>query len=101
MKDNTDGEITADRARFLTSQRRNGDAEVALRKIFTKIEETATQGGHCINVAVRDLGGGEETVKIVTVKLQEKGFTVDHHSGTDCREGDSWNYLTVSWAPPN
>jgi hypothetical protein len=83
--------ITAREAKEITDTARN----INIEDIYTAIKRAATDGEEMLRF---DLSNKlAKFAKEIVKKLKEDGFDTIHESGSDQRDGESWNYLVIRW----
>ena len=89
--------ITAEEARKLTSSSRDSLASKFITDIYSSIASKAESGHNQLSFPINNAKIDGNILSVVIVKLKELGYTAEHSSGSDCRDGDSWNNLNISW----
>lgn len=83
--------MNAREAKTLTENARVID----LNNIYAAIERAAKEGDDCARV---DLKSKQAKFAPSVIKtLQEKGFKVKRASGSGQRDGESWDYIIITW----
>jgi hypothetical protein len=89
--------ITAEEARKLVTTFHGSLASKFITDIYSLIVASAENGLSHLVVELDNRQIDGPTLNQVIVKLTELGYTAKHSSGSDCRAGDSWNNLNISW----
>lgn len=89
--------ITAEEARKLTSSSRDSLASKFITDIYSSIASTAESGHNQLSFQINNVKIDGDVLVVVISELTELGYTVEHSSGSDFRDGDSWNNLNISW----
>jgi len=89
--------MTASEARQHTenSLRKNGSTE--LEKIFSLIKTKSINGESWARYDLDNSKIEAPLRETIIAALKRDGFTVVYCNEYDQRDGDSWNYLSISW----
>lgn len=86
-------------SKFIQASEARGLAALAAKQnmttIFNRITSAARAGDFCINyeLADREAKFADEIIK----DLHAHGYAVKREKGYVQHDGDSWDYLTISW----
>jgi hypothetical protein len=67
----------------------------SMDRVYNKIKAAATMGAESVNVGKDDYCSRD--VLRVIHELEMNGYKVKREQGYDQRDGQSWDYLIVSW----
>lgn len=89
--------ITAEEARKLSMTSKESLASKFIIDIYASIACKSELGHNQLSYPINNTKIDEVILSIVISKLKELGYKAEHSSGSDCRDGDSWNNLNISW----
>lgn len=89
--------ITAEEARKLTDSSKDSLASKFITDIYSSIACKAELGHNQLSYPINNTKIDAVVLGVVISKLKELGYKAEHNSGSDCRDGDSWNNLNISW----
>ena len=88
--------MKASEARILSDSNKSNLTKTVLEKIYCEIKKCASHGN---SVYHYNLESNRDGIPVDTIikNLRNDGYSVNHVYGSDCRGGESWNYLVISW----
>lgn len=89
--------ITAEEARKLSMTSKESLASKFILGIYTSIACRAELGHNHLSYPINNTKIDAYVLSAVISKLKELGYKAEHSSGSDCRDGDSWNNLNIYW----
>jgi hypothetical protein len=89
--------ITAEEARNLSASSKSSLASKFITDIYGSIVSKAELGQNQLVYQINNTKIDTVVLDVVISKLKDMGYKAEHSSGHDCRDGDSWNNLNVSW----
>jgi hypothetical protein len=89
--------ITAEEARKLSNSSKDSLASKFITDIYSSIACKAEHGQDRLSYPINNTKIDTAVLGVVISKLKEMGYTAKHSAGSDCRDGDSWNNLDISW----
>jgi hypothetical protein len=89
--------ITAEEAGKLAKSSRDSLASKFITEIYSSIASKAELGQNHLSYPINNTKIDGVLITSIIAKLKELGYEAEHSSGHDCRDGDSWNNLNVSW----
>ena len=84
--------MKATHARALTEEGQKVDMEA----IYKQIESSARQGNESLTIDVQKWKHKASVTKVIE-ELRANGFKASRNSGSDQRDGDSWDQLNIGW----
>ena len=85
--------MKASEARTLTEKACNSSSSVYLTHAYEHITKQASSGLSMVSLKSPD----SSTIASVIDSLRKNGFKVERNNGCDPRDGESWDYLNISW----
>jgi biopolymer transport protein ExbD len=79
-------------ARALTDEGQKVDMEA----IYNQIEANARQGNESLTINVQKWKHKASVAKVID-ELRANGFKASRNYGSDQRDGDSWDNITITW----
>lgn len=89
--------ITAEEARKLTNDSNESLASKFITDIYSSIACKAEGGQNQLSYPINNTKIDAAVLVVVILKLKELGYKAEHSYGSDCRDGDAWNNLNISW----
>jgi hypothetical protein len=88
--------MKASEAKILSLKNKTNLIKSILDEIYCEIKKCASHGNFVYNWYFESNREGVFVNDIVE-NLRDNGYLVNHVSGSDYREEESFNYLTISW----
>ena len=85
--------MKASEARTLTEKACHSSSSIYLKNVYEHISKQASLGLSTVSVK----SPNSVTITSVMDQLRKDGYQVERKNGYDHREGDSWDYLNISW----
>jgi hypothetical protein len=88
--------MKASEARKVAEESKTKFSTSCLDKIYATVNKAAKSGKSVITYDVTD-SNESAFIKEIIATLKNDGYKVEHQTGYDQRDRDSWNYLVINW----